>query len=253
MIDKKKLAGAILAGVLTVAGATSAFAADVSNDTKAAVEKQFIKIDKTEIYSKVKAALDKLVSAGTITQAQADAALKEFTPGEGKGPFHMIRGSFLGKHVADGTITQAQADAINAALKTAREKGTGIEAVLKELVSAGTITQAQADSINAAIKTGMEADKSIEDILKALVTDGTITEAQKEALLKLFPLRGESFMGKSFIEKDAIKNGGMHKGGFIKFSSSPLDELVSAGKLTQAQADAVLDAVKSALKPLEKQ
>lgn len=52
--------------------------------------------------------------------------------------------------ITAGTITQADADAIKAAMDSARESGKTMKEVLAGLVTAGTITQAKADAVLAA-------------------------------------------------------------------------------------------------------
>lgn len=300
MIDKKKIAGIVLAGIITVTGATSAFAADVTADAKAPFQRQLFKIDKTEVSAKIKSAVDKLVAAGTITQVQADEAVKAYTPGArpdiAQGKFQMKFRSPMGGLVAKGTITQAQADAISSAVKAGIEDKKTPEDVIKELVSAGTITQAQADAVSKcfskipaksgdrlynrnpmsrlvaagtitqaqadgilkAIKTGISEKKAIDDIIKELVSEGTITQAQADAIQKVFPLGHGRFIfkdqinmdntAKADIIKERIKNGAL-----IKHGKNPLAALVSDGTLTQAQADAINEAVKAALRPVQKQ
>ncbi|KUO75321.1 MAG: hypothetical protein APF77_13040 [Clostridia bacterium BRH_c25] len=226
MINKKRIAGAILAGVLTVAGATSAFAADQTVSQPAVNQRQFFKADKTDLSSKVKSAIDNLVSEGTITQAQADAVTKAYTPGEG--------------------LRMPQTLHINS---------------ISELVTAGTITQAQADSITSAIRTGIASGKTMEDIFKELVTDGTVTEAQKEEIQKNVPdkvniarsnakslIKLESLVDSDIISQeqaDAFNTAMKTARASKKSSSDILKELVAAGTITQAQADAFNAAIKS--------
>ncbi|HYF82940.1 MAG TPA: hypothetical protein VEB00_07935 [Clostridia bacterium] len=197
-ISKKKLTGAILAGVLTVAGATSAFAAELpnigqaANGVKIAKYEQFRKIDISKMSTAIKSAIDSLVSAGTITQAQADAVAKAYTPGEGrKMQGKEVRQVFLRNPmdalVTAGTITQAQADAVNSAMKSIRETKKTAEDVLKELVSAGTITQTQSDAV---LKCFTPGDRKFDNIkfgrnpLSELLTSGTLTQTQIDAINK---------------------------------------------------------------------
>ena len=49
--------------------------------------------------------------------------------------------------VTAGTITQAQADAITAAMTTAVKGPDGVKTALDALVTAGTITQVQVDAV----------------------------------------------------------------------------------------------------------
>lgn len=102
-------------------------------------------------------------SSTTTTSTKSTAAS---TGTSGKGGNH---GNRLSTLVTAGTITQAQADAINAAFDAARratgtakpttaptdaERTAKKKAVLAPLVSAGTITQAQADAVVAAMPVG---------------------------------------------------------------------------------------------------
>ena len=264
-INKKKLAGVILAGVITVTGATSAFAADqAGNNQQVVTQNKPSKMDFSKMSTAIKSAIDSLVTAGTITQEQADAVAKVYTPGKGKGDLLKARKNPFDELVAAGTITQAQADAISAAIKTGRESKKTTADITKELVTAGTITQAQsdavakiftpgerkgeflggrknpmdelvtvgtitqaqADAINTATKAGRESKKTTEDTLKELVTAGTITQAQSDAVAKVF-------------------TPGERRGDFKGVRMNPLDELVTAKTITQAQADAVNTATKT--------
>lgn len=91
--------------------------------------------------------LSRLVTAGTITQAQADAVAS------------LDRGG-IRELLTSGTVTRSQLrevhDAMRAAMESAREdhqaeKAASLKTVLADLVSDGTITQAQSDAISAAI------------------------------------------------------------------------------------------------------
>ena len=146
--------------------------------------------------------LDSLVTAGTITQAQADAiqtAMEAAKPTGGPGNGGEHKGGFasvLDSLVTEGTITQAEEDAIQTALKAVKPSDS--VSALDALVSAGTITQAQAD----AIQTAIEAAKPTGDlgkggdlnrgkggytsVLDSLVTEGTITQAQADAVQSIF-------------------------------------------------------------------
>lgn len=249
-INKKKLAGVILAGVITVTGATSAFAADQTNNSQQVVnQSKPIKMDRLEMSKTIKSAIDNLVTTGTITQVQADVVIKAYTPGERKGNpqgdtissnILIIQKDQLDGLVTAGTITQAQADAIQKVAKANSNKslggmrGFGRNNQIDELVTAKTITQAQADAISAAIKNGREAKKSTEDVLKELVTAGTITQVQSDAVAKAC-------------------TPGERKGNLPEGRKNSLDELVTAGTITQTQADAINTAVKAALDSLDKE
>ncbi|HWR62725.1 MAG TPA: hypothetical protein VN580_13980 [Clostridia bacterium] len=184
-INRKRLAGVILAGVITVTGAASAFAADLDSSQQPAAQNRPAKIDFEKMSSAIEAAIEKLVTAGTITQAQADAVLKEYTPGERTDMKQGERKSPLDELVTAGTITEAQSDAISEAVKTGREAKKTTEDVLKELVTAGTITQAQSDAVAKVFtpgeRTGMQQGER-KSPLDELVTAGTITQDQADAV-----------------------------------------------------------------------
>lgn len=191
-INGKRLAGVLLAGVIAFSGATYAFAADQTGSSKTSGQNTPAKMDFSKMTEVIDAALDKLVTAGTITQVQADAVIKVFSNENRGGVPHGERKDMLSDLVTAGTITQTQAEKVSAAMKTAREdalkalvkagtiNSTQLEAIassmkpgddkgtppkgerkapLAELVSAGTMTQAQADTVNAAIKAAMNALK----------------------------------------------------------------------------------------------
>ena len=271
-ISKKKLVVAVLAGVLTIAGAISAFAADQPSSVNPVNNKHFRRFDISKISTTIKSAIDSLVTAGTITQTQADAVLKSATPADRKWAPVEGRKNPIDELITAGTITQAQADSIYSAMKTGRETKKSMEDILKELVTAdtiteaqqqavlktlpqkgitnrpsygrknqmdslvteGTITQAQADALQEALKPGKDSRKPIEDVLNGLVSSGTITQVQEDAILKAFP-------------------SGTKKGMRGAERNEPLSGLVTAGTITQAQADAITTAIKSALNSLDKQ
>ena len=86
------------------------------------------------------AAVAALVSAGTITQTQADAL--EVAEGD-RGAMRAL--------IADGTFTMEQAQALRAAKQANKTENRDAvrDAVLSTLVANATITQAQADAIKA--------------------------------------------------------------------------------------------------------
>jgi polyhydroxyalkanoate synthesis regulator phasin len=166
-------------------------------------------------------ALKELVSAGTITQAQADKVLAELTnsspqagnqgnqgQGTAKNGPNNRRGGFnrFGALVSSGVITQAQADAINAKVMELSMKSR-YEPVLKELVTAGTITQDQ-------------ADKVLAELTKSMPQQGA-------------PNRNNNQQNNNQGQQGGNGNG-QNNAGFNRLSG-----LVSSGVITQAQADAI--------------
>lgn len=166
-------------------------------------------------------ALKELVSAGTITQDQADKVLAELTnsspqagnqknqgQGTGQNGPNNRRGGFdrFGGLVSNGVITQAQADAINAKVMELSMKSR-YEPVLKELVTAGTITQNQ-------------ADKVLAELTKSMPQQGA-------------PNRNNNQQNNNQGQQSGNGNG-QNNAGFNRLSG-----LVSSGVITQAQADAI--------------
>jgi len=105
----------------------------------------------------LKSQLDSLVKAGTITQAQEDAAIKLFAPSKNK---HFKKDSVQIKVKLDdlvkvGTITQAQEDALIKLATTSIFDKAEIKAELDGFVKAGTITQAQEDAMIKALTPAM--------------------------------------------------------------------------------------------------
>ena len=251
-----------------------------------------------------KAALAQLVSAGTITQAMADA----FAPGSGqkgqndKSAFanmtadqktaiaNAMNGAMktaTQQLVADGTITQAQADQLNAKpqmgmggmmgnksdksgltqdqmkkLETARQ--AACKAALAQLVSAGTITQAMADAFtpgnwqkgqnDKSALANMTADQktaianamngAMKTAVQQLVADGTITQAQADQLNAKPQMGMGGMMGGCMMGNDSNKSG-LTQDQMKKLETArqaacktALAQLVSAGTITQAMADA---------------
>jgi hypothetical protein len=245
-INKKKLAGAILAGVLTVTGATSAFAADQAGNSQQIVnQNKPVRVDLSKMSATIKSAMDSLVAAGTITQAQADIVAKEYTPGDKKGYSMKFKKSPMDELVTAGTITQVQSDAISTAIKSGRKSKKTIEAILKDLVSVGTISSEQKDAVMNTFPIRDAVSKPIiinKTQLDGLVTSGVLTQTQADAVAKL-DLAGirdnNPNAGKGNLQRDIRKE--------------PLSQLVAAGTITQAQADAINTAIKSALQVLDKQ
>lgn len=170
-ISNKKLAVIILAVILVVSLATTAFAADQTGWRQAVNGNKPARMGFSKMSETIKSAIDSLVAEGTITQEQADAAIKAYSPGEIKGiprgghfngELLIIKKDQLDGLVKGGTITQAQADAIR---KIAEPKSNRAFRGMKgprnnridELVTAGTITQSQADAICEALRAAMDS------------------------------------------------------------------------------------------------
>ena len=100
--------------------------------------------------------LDKLVTAGTITQADATAVENALKAAMTNGQRPDLK-TVLAGLVSAGTITQDKATAIENAMKPQGQLGGGtmMNGFLDKLVTAGTITQADATAVENALKAAM--------------------------------------------------------------------------------------------------
>lgn len=170
----------------------------------------------------------------------------------------------LSSLVTAGTLTQAQADAVEAALKPSQnEKPSSTSAAastadpssvmktkLDALVTAGTITSAEEESILAAIKpangnqpgqngNGRPQGNPMESALNSLVTAGTITQDVADTILSTLKPSGTSTTSTSSATT---------KTNMKEALASELAALVTAGTITQDQSDAISEAVNTAAK-----
>ncbi len=125
-------------------------------------------------------ALRPLVTAGTITSAQAKAVHDQLKA-DCEATKAAARTTALTTLVSEGEITQAQADAVAAADRE------GVRA----LVQAGTITKAQAEAIKAEFQEyGSNKVDGRSASLAKLVSNGTITQSQSDAIASALPAPG---------------------------------------------------------------
>ncbi|MEN6391580.1 MAG: hypothetical protein ABFD04_14300 [Syntrophomonas sp.] len=216
----KKITALLLAGIISIIGAGIAFAVEQSNSQPNAHKVHAPKLNPEKMSAIYQSVLESLVSAGTITQTQADAIIAGKPTKDGKERTFAHYNGPWSKLVVDGTITQEQADAIKEAMKSARDAKKSFTDVMAELVSAGTITQEQADAITSGRPTNDGKERTFgnnKSPWTKLVVDGTITQAQEDAI------------------KEAMKSARDAK----KSLTDVMAELVSAGTITQEQADAI--------------
>ena len=120
-------------------------------------------------------AVTSLVTAGTITQAQADA-FKAAMKTKLDAKFAIKLNNVLTDLVSKSTLTQAKADAVKASSKTKKD--------LRDLVNAGTITSTEATAIKTALRALPKEDITVirDEVLASLVSYNTITQAQSDAI-----------------------------------------------------------------------
>lgn len=120
-------------------------------------------------------AVTSLVTAGTITQAQADA-FKTAMKTKLDAKFAIKLNTVVTDLVSKSTLTQAKADAVKASSKTKKD--------LRDLVNAGTITYAEANSIKTALRALPKEDITVirDEVLANLVSNNTISQAQSDVI-----------------------------------------------------------------------
>jgi hypothetical protein len=136
-----------------------------------------------------KAPLSSLVTAGTITQAQAtsikDAMIAARTAN--RAAHDRVEATTISGLVSRGTLTQAQADAI-----TSADGRQG----MRSLVTSGLITRELARQVHTDVKAAMDAVATKpEAVLASLVSAGTITQAQADAIEAARPARAQGPRG----------------------------------------------------------
>ncbi len=166
-----------------------------------------------------------IIGAVALTGA---AAVQAHDNGSGK----MSGAGPLSALVTSGTITSSDADAVKSALTTERDKNRDAhqaemkadrDAALAALVSAGKLTQAKADAIKASDARG----------LRDLVRNGTLNTADVTAIKEALEAGHQATKTEHQAEMKADRD-------------AALAALVSAGKLTQAKADAIASALDAA-------
>lgn len=277
-----KIITAVIAGGVLFSTGTLAFAASSSNSsTDTTVKKQEGRMNMKNPADMMKSELDKLVTAGTITADQETTILnnakqeqtarqaemdktKNMTDAERKAYFESKKTTektdFLSTLVTAGTLTQTQADAISAVVhqgpggqRQPGENSDQAKTELDKLVTAGTLTADQETAILNSIKqeqTGRQAEmekvknmteaerktyfeikKTTEkaDSLSTLVTAGTLTQTQADAVKNVIH-QGPGGMGDR-------RDGGQSSEGM----KTQLDTLVSAGTITQTEETNILN------------
>ncbi|MBC8060720.1 MAG: hypothetical protein H7Y18_08645 [Clostridiaceae bacterium] len=181
------------------------------------------------------AVLKTQVTAGVITQAESDAITSYLTTKEAAEKV---------TRAAEKTRIDAMTDAEK---KTYREANKPVRTdVLADLVKAKFLTQTQADKIKAAMPQGrigvkpgpgMEQGKSLTNVLKTEVTAGLITQAEADKATAFIKAKADAKKAKEAAMTDAEKKAYHQANRPAKVSI--LSELVTAGILTQSQADKI--------------
>lgn len=237
-----KIITAVIAGGVLISTGTAVFAASTSSSsTGTNTTKQEARMDKGNPTDMMKSELDKLVTAGTITQDQ-EAAI-------------------LNKAKEEQTNRQSEMDKIKNMTETERQtyfeskKTTEKADFLSSLVTAGTLTQTQADAVKSALpqghgekghgKDGGMSPENMKTQLDTLVTAGTITSDEETKIINYFTEK----QTERKAEMDKVKNmtEAERKTYFESQKTTEkhdmFSELVTAGIITQAKADAIKTAM----------
>lgn len=176
--------------------------------------------------------LDSLVSAGTITQAQADqiaAKEKQLAPER-----QNMNEQMNNMREKMKNMTQAERQAARDQNRPERVD------IFTQLVNDGTITQAEADSIRAALQDKMAAGRQeqLSTALNGLVGKNIIDNEQSTAILDKLAEIQTVRQAQMEAVKDMTKE---QRQAYFEANkpekANPLAELVAAGTITQAQAD----------------
>lgn len=161
MINKKAIAGLMLAGTLAVTGTGAVYAAPGPECQN--TQNTDLKLKKQELHKQFKNALDNLVKDGTLTYAQKDAILKAMAAKHDKLEKERIDKEKLEKGKNDmGTKNNGNPDKETrnpAEGKDARFKPDGRHGhhgFLRDLVKDGTLTQEQAEAVRKAFISARE-------------------------------------------------------------------------------------------------
>lgn len=253
----KAIATLMIGGMILGTGFISAAAKDTTTTSSVAKTKTtaaaHFKHGQFNMDTQLKTKLDALVTKGTITQAQENNVLAYFKTQSAnrQAEFEKIK-----------NMTPEQRQALK------KDNTNKPQDSFSELVKAGTITQAQADAIKSSFPTdhkgfrngkfrgGRFATKgkagvggygmNIKTQLDKLVTSTTITQDQETKIVAYFQNQENAM--KTQMEKLKTMTQAERQAFFKDRTSQKTDqfaELVKAGTITQAQADAIKASFKS--------
>lgn len=233
-----KILTAVIAGGVLVSAGTAAFAASTSSSsTGTNTTRKEARMNKENKSDMMKTELDKLVTAGTITEAQKTAILDKVSQQQSERQAEMDKVK---------SMTEAERQTYFESKKTTEKTD-----LLSSLVTDGTLTQAQADTIKSALPQGhggkgnkrgggMSSEK-IKTQLDTLVTAGTITQDEEDKIISYMTAKQTERQ----TEMDKVKD--MSEADRKAYFESKkttektdmFSELVSAGIITQDKADAI--------------
>jgi hypothetical protein len=178
--------------------------------------------------------LNGLVNDGTLTQAQCDEIIAKTTQLDADRKAEM-------KKITE--MTQSERDAYRQENKTDKTQKTDL---YTQLVNDGTITSEQAQSIKIAVQNKMASQRQtqLQTTLSGLVDKGSISSEQSVAILE--KIAQEDTTRKAAMEKMKAMTKEEREANKQENKSEKIgrfSDLVTAGTLTQAQADEVSQAL----------
>lgn len=239
-MNRKKLMGkiitAVIAGGVLISAGTAAFAAS-STSANTNTTQQEAKMDMKNPTDMMKTELDKLVTAGTISQTQETTILNKATEEQTQRKAEMDKVK---------NMTEAERQTYFESKKTTEKTN-----FLSSLVTDGTLTQTQADTIKSAMPQGPDgkgdgkhggmSSEKMKAQLDTLVTAGTITQDEESKIIGYFT--EQETARKAEMDKVKDMSEADRKAYFeSKKSTTKSDmfsELVTAGIITQDKADAI--------------
>lgn len=151
MLNKRSIAGIILAGTIAITGSGTAFAVKEENPLNNSGTSTPAPFNPEQIQMRLKGALDSLVKDGTITQEQETAVLKAMK--EKREEFEKAR---LDKRNENKETLNKEKEKLEKGNNSIRKPFGRKHGVLKDLVKDGTLTPEQADAIRKVLKSERE-------------------------------------------------------------------------------------------------
>jgi polyhydroxyalkanoate synthesis regulator phasin len=248
---QKVLGGLVIGGLLLGGGSLALAGGDNPTGSQSGITAQVFGSEKHGGRGPANSAgmqpvLDDLTAAGTLTQAQADQIRSVIQQMESER--QVQRDKMQGMTQEE---RQAERDKIQNMTEEERQAYFEVNRPVKQdlftmLISDGTLTQEQADAIRAALRSKMleQRQAQLDTALGTLVEKGSINSEQSSAILnalaeaqKTRRQEMENMSSMTPAERQAQMQANKPE------HVNPLADLVTAGILTQAQADEVQQAV----------
>ena len=190
--------------------------------------------------------LDGVVTAGTLTQAQVEQIQSKIQQLESERQAQRDQMQSLTQEER-----QAEREKMQNMTEEERQAYFGQNRPAKQdlfttLVSEGTLTQEQADAIHTALQSKMQEERQaqLSTALSALVEKGSIDTAQSDAILdKLAEVQNTRQQEMAAMSNLTPEERQAQMEANKPERANPLADLVTAGILTQAQADEVQQAI----------